>query len=146
MFDGLGPYSIEEIQTLADELVPGCMVGDPSKEIFENSLTRPSIILWRSSPRFGHFICLHPREGGVEVFDPMGTGTQDDMWRSYMTGGEFNSPGLRGFLQQLMDAGVKVSYNNKGPQAPETNSCGLYCLLRAMAPELPPSKFKEAAG
>lgn len=109
---------------------------------------RPTVLLWRETPTFGHFILLHVRNPrgkvDVELFDPFGTNSREESWKHYMddpTG--LNDGGLRPLLQELMDIGCSLSYNppSAGPQKPDTFSCGLWCLLRAAFPTPSPTEF-----
>ena len=127
-------------------------------EVSGGCLPPPRIVLWRSTPDFGHFILLHYRmtpSGKIvfELFDPVGVEVNEEtaasggsIWRWYLDGGRgggLNGEGLRPFLTTLRDAGVQLSYNgpNQGPQPLSANSCGLWCIVRAWVPAPSPSEF-----
>lgn len=146
-FAHLGPYTISELRAIADKFKANILVGSPSPENLVQCLQRPCILLWLETKAFGHFILLHPREVDgkteVEVFDPLGT-SKSELWESFMDDtNRVNGGGLRGFLQDLYLSGVPLSYNSMGPQSLAEQSCGLWCLLRALAPSMSPSKFTK---
>jgi len=158
--DELGPYSMPQLREIASLLPPKyglareplvTRVGDDfdyGKVTSALSARRPVILLWCETPAFGHFIMLHRRRDGVELYDPLGTTDGEDMWEHYMddpTG--LNGGGLRPYLQSLHEDGVELSYNppSAGSQPESADSCGLWCLFRAMAPEQSPTEFHRGS-
>jgi hypothetical protein len=159
--DGLGPYSVRALREMAQRWPPTAKFGTDVMAAqlgAENLLPtafheleqgRPVVLLWRESPTFGHFILLHWRKGGVEVFDPLGVdgaGPTADVWEGYMDDPRgLNGGGLRPHLQRLEQRGVELSYNQprNGPQEKSADSCGLWCLLRAAVPGLSPTEFAK---
>lgn len=146
-FAHLGPYTIAQLRQIADRFDANILVGPPKADILAQCLQRPCIVLWLETSSFGHYILLHPRHVAgkteIEIFDPLGT-SKSELWDSFMDDTkELNGGGLRGFLQTLYLDGVPISYNSMGPQALVEQSCGLWCLLRALAPGPSPSKFSR---
>jgi len=133
------------------------VTAETLQALSRRELPPPRIVLWRSTPDFGHFILLHFRttpSGKVvfELFDPVGIEVNEETaarggstWRWYLDSHELNGEGLRPFLTALHDAGVQLSYNGpqQGPQPRSANSCGLWCIVRAWVPEPSPSEFRR---
>jgi len=159
VLDTLGPYEIDQMRHMVATWLPtahlGCSVasaaapgGSNLPQIFKLvEEGRPVIILIRETPTFGHYILLHKRpEGDIELFDPMGVDAEESSWDMYLDDPRgLNGGGLRPYLQKLYEEGVLLSYNRprNGPQEEATNSCGLWCILRAALPGLSPSQFAK---
>lgn len=158
--DELGPFSMPELREIAsqlparytrarDSLITSVATPKDYETVTEALANdRPVILLWRESPIFGHFIMLHRRKKGVELYDPLGTNNEEDTWEHYMddpTG--LNGGGMRPYLQALHGEGVDLSYNpvSAGSQPESADSCGLWCLYRAMAPEASPTDFRRGS-
>lgn len=157
----LGPYSINQLRTIADKFslahnngtkVFSAAAGGTAKAAERLGYGLPTILLWRETPDFGHFILLHVRRVGgepdVELFDPLGTTDEGRSWDHYMDDPlGLNDGGLRPYLQDINERGVKLSYTGprEGPQEDSTFSCGLWCILRAAAPDLSPAAFARDA-
>lgn len=145
-FADLGPFTIPQLQDIASRFDPSIVVGPPTDAVLSQCLDRACIVLWRETPLFGHYILLHPRVVGdkiqLELFDPLGE--KSELWGSFMDdSAQLNGGGLRGFLQELFELQVPLGYNRMGPQALVEQSCGLWCLLRALAPGPSPSRFNQ---
>tara|TARA_R110000868_G_scaffold84595_3_gene238447 strand:- start:477 stop:959 length:483 start_codon:yes stop_codon:yes gene_type:complete len=154
--DHLGPYSVTQLRHFAREFSPtaenGTVVLSAKDNLPEAAEAlaggHPVILLWRETPDFGHFILLHVRHPrgrpDVELFDPLGSTTADRAWDSYMDDPtELNGGGLRPYLRELDRGNIDLSYNqpSTAPQEENTNSCGLWCLLRAGFGKMSPSEF-----
>lgn len=167
--DRLGPYSVAALQRIIAEVpaarAAGVQVhnasygGYPAAE--QAALAgHPVVLLWAGEGQVGHFILLHwlpPKHGRprFEVYDPLGStaetrrvgGRRMTPWDVYMddpagaSGAQENGGGLRPLLQALDRDGVEIHYNPHGPQARHADSCGLWCILRACAPNLTPTEF-----
>ena len=159
--DRLGPYSVTQLRDISSLYEPtkenGTVVysaidapAQATREALEKGI--PIVLLWRDTPSFGHFILLHirgtERRPDVELFDPLGTTSEDDSWASYMDDPNgLNGGGLRPLLQEMDATGYTVSFNHphNAPQEDNTNSCGLWCLLRSAFPNHSPSRFAAMA-
>jgi hypothetical protein len=148
--DELGPYDINTLRRIARRVgvkVKVHAANNPEvtravREAIEGGT--PCIVLWRWEPTFGHFILVMRRGEKVELFDPLG-----DNLSEYFNSCSMNEPagGNRDWLQKaLQDAdkkGIEVTYNPIGPQPEGVNSCGLWCLARAMVPKPSPENFAK---
>ena len=147
--DDLGPFTVDQLRRIAadyrcDAEVFSAIALDDRQMLDILGDRTPLVLLWRDTPEYGHFILLHWRKNGIELFDPVGTTSKDEAWATYMDDPKYlNGGGLRPLLQAL-DTKIPLSFNPDGPQDSKTFSCGLWCLLRAKNPCLPPSKFAKA--
>lgn len=157
--DRLGPYTVAQIRSIVDRLPAAgntkvySALGNLDTAIKDLLQGCPVILLWRETQDFGHFILLHYRvhkkrvKPDLELFDPLGTTTDDSSWESYLHDEkELNDGGLLPYLQALTET-ADLSYNHpkNSPQESMTNSCGLWCILRAAFPDLSPSDFSRRA-
>jgi hypothetical protein len=158
--DHLGPFTVAQLRNIGQRFAPTASnrteiysaASELPQAIRHIAEGLPAVLLWRETPDFGHFILRHTRHvrgvADVELFDPLGTSTADKAWLSYMddpTG--LNSGGLRPVLRDIDASGGRLSFNRPttAPQNEKTNSCGLWCLLRAGFPNLSPSEFARAS-
>lgn len=150
-----GPFTIPELRRVASGWVDAEVQRADNRtpaHIAAMLNGKPLVLLWRDSPSFGHFILLHRRMAGgepvVELFDPIGFKAMGgaDPWAMYADDPhQLNGGGLRATLQAIDRMGVRVHYNGKkGPQHHTTNSCGLWCLVRAAVPAPEPEEFARA--
>jgi len=159
--DRLGPYTVPQLQRISDAWGPTASKG--TRVVSAQGLAArlaagdlsgddPLVLLWRDTPTFGHFILLHWRsvrgKPVLELFDPLGVQVGGGSWESYMTDPQaLNGSGLDSVFAGVMDNGYEVTYTplSAAPQAPETFSCGLWCLLRAANPGPSPTDFRRGA-
>lgn len=166
--DTLGPYSIPQLVEVAGhirQVDPHYSVyvtraqeaGANAGDIFERLRGGQSVVLlWRQTPKWGHFVALVPRPRTLEFFDPLGgEANAGGVVRQF-----FNQPGskvpavLNGmspWLPELFrrweaETGQPISYNVSGPQDDHANSCGLWCLRRVLYSDLSPSDFQRRHG
>ncbi len=160
--DRLGPYSLPQLDEICDHireaiphftppLIVRALEAASSPAAWEAVCNgRSVILLWRETPSWGHFITLVPRtlpsgRVSLELFDPLGGGDDAREASRYLGG---DNPALNGenrWIAQLFDrwtsCGGEASYNTAGPQSSSENSCGAWCILRTLNPQLSPSAF-----
>ena len=152
-FLGMGPYSVSEAREIAN-LINLPVRIHTAKFLSENlnsclgSLVRgiPFICLFKENSAGGHFVAFVPRAGGIEIFDPLGSGDDNEALNRYL---EVESPedinGPKGWVREMMKylrkIGLKSTYNIKGPQYKFAQSCLIWCLLHCAVPDPPPSVF-----
>jgi len=151
-----GPYSVPQLRELAQLSGINATVQRADNRTTEHFAAmldgKPLIILWRDTPDFGHFIVLlrrwSPYGDNVEVFDPVGFGKCGEPLSTYLNDPKgLNGGGLCRELARLDSVpGMHIAYNpGVGPQGhANTNSCGLWCLVRAAVPFISPEQFNEA--
>lgn len=156
--DQLGPYTIEQLKEIADDI--DSQLSDYVRPLIGRALEagqqpglvydvlsggRPVILLWRSSPMWGHYIGLIPRPGrDLELFDPLGGGSEASDAARYVSGDKaLNGP--QGWIGRVLDHwarnGGTVSYNVGGPQSTHADSCGAWALMRTIHRAMRPSEF-----
>ena len=171
--DRLGPFTVSDLQALANLWPPSAaqkvavrsaadLGQSGTQQEYERLLRqgRPIVVLWRETPTFGHFILLHWRkvrgDGDVvpngsmvfEIFDPLGFAPDDASFKNYLYDPSgLNGVGLKPLLTDIFNEGSVLTYIPlvDAPQAPDTFSCGLWCLLRSAFPEAPPEDFRKEA-
>lgn len=166
--DSLGPYSIPQLREVAAHIQqadPAYSVfvtraqeaGKNTADVFERLRGGQSVVLlWRQTPKWGHFVALVPRRDTLEFFDPLG----GEEGAGGVARQFFNQPGgkvpavLNGtgpwlpelFRRWAAETGQPISYNVSGPQDDKANSCGLWCLRRVLRSDLSPSDFQRRHG
>lgn len=87
------------------------------------------IILYQSSPNFGHWVTLIRRKNTIEHFDPYGVKIDDELNKS-------NNMGFPKLLSQLiLNSDITRIISNKGrfqSTKPGVNTCGRWALIRAL--------------
>jgi len=151
----LGPFSIEQLQQVSDAsgARPIVLRADyfstlPLQEQMRLLTQRGVILLWRWEPMIGHFILMHLRSTpsgrtSFELFDPQ---ANDSTWDTFV-GDDADPNNLNGgnwmaaLMRELDAHGIPITYNCNPPQRVDTDTCGLWCIIRSMMPSLTPSQF-----
>ncbi len=153
---GLGPYSIAELRVITDMVWDRLGLPQADKprvmraDVYDGDTSKPTILLYRERPDWGHFILLLERHSPsgkrvVELFDPEGVNKDSAIshyLRDDITG--LNGGGLGKHLRREYENGALISYNDPkhGPQVGD-NSCGLHTILRAANPRVPPAEYTK---
>lgn len=103
------------------------------------------IILFESSPRYGHWVCLLKRDNVIEFFNPYG-GLPDDSLKQispefrYISGQEYPLLTLI-----LFNSPYDIEYNEFRFQKRGENirTCGRWCVVRLLLKNLDIYEFKE---
>ena len=104
-----------------------------------NELLKPynkTVILYRTSNNYGHWVCIWKHGGVINFFDSYGTFPDDQRKHipiSYRNLMQTNKPYL---IKLLLSCGCPMRYNEKRLQNKTTHTCGRWVIDRLRHPHL----------
>lgn len=103
----------------------------------------PVVILYETKPNFGHWTLLHKlNNGNIEFFDSYGFKPDTEF---KLISPEYQYPHyLMNLLKELSKL-TQIHYNQYQLQSksPGVSTCGRWCILRRLYPDLDIDQFKE---
>ena len=96
-------------------------------------------LLYESRKNFGHWCCLMKKDNGnIEFFDSYGIFPDQELKWTNKTFREKNNMILPHLTALLYNCPYQIEYNNHKlqKQEPDVNTCGKWCLLRALSKDI----------
>jgi hypothetical protein len=102
-----------------------------------------AILMYKSQPYYGHWVCIFKNKKGIEFFDSYGDKPDEEkkhISKSFLLeSGQFNDM----MLDLLIDAADRynIFYNEHKIQDNKASTCGKHCILRLMMKELDTDEY-----
>lgn len=119
---------------------------DSIEELFHNGELNKIVILYLQEPELGHWVVLTRYKNVLSFFDSYGIMPDNELNWNSKTKNESLDQAEGNYLTKLMhDYHGTVEYNEKRFQehSRNINTCGRYCVLRALSYRMPLKKFQE---
>ena len=98
----------------------------------------PVILLYETSPLFGHWVLLDATIEGIEFFDSLGY-KPDQQFKFIDDGYRMISGQKRPLIAKILHSLSKIvpiNYNDVELQGKNTNTCGRWCVIRHMSTQM----------
>lgn len=103
------------------------------------------VLLFEAKPNYGHWTCLHKRDGDIEFFNPYGGYPDDSLEYIPMHFREVSNQ-LEPYLSMLMyDSPYKLSFNEHKFQhkGSDIKTCGRHCAMRLIYRNLDLAEYTQ---